>query len=315
MFFTCVPQSTVAVIERCGRFSRFGEPGCNCTCCCIGDNVRGYVSLRIKQLDVRVETKTRDNVFLTLSVSVQYQVVESSMYDAYYKLGNTEQQINSWVFDVVRAKVPRMTLDNVFEGKEEIAGAVSEELTKVMSNFGYAIHKALVTDIDPSPKVKEAMNSILAAQRMRLATEESAAADAIKVIKAAEASKVKTIMAAEGEAEAKFLSGQGMARQRQAIVEGLRESVVGFQAGVQDISALDVISLMMLTQYYDTIKEVGQNPGTKTLFLNNAPNSASDMMQQIRDGFLQGSSGAMDAPGSQSAHRQARDAALGYPTR
>lgn len=276
MCCTCVDQSSVRVIEQCGKYSRIAYPGFNCVCCCIGEQVAGGLSLRIQQLDVRCETKTKDNVFVDVVVSVQYQVVRESLYDAFYKLTDSRAQITSYVFDEVRATVPRMNLDDVFTSKEEIARAVKEELTKSMSGFGFVIIQTLITDIEPAAKVKAAMNEINAAQRMRLAAYEQAEADKIRIVKAAEA-----------DAESKYLAGQGIARQRQAIIAGLRESVQQFQSEVSDVNSRDVMELLLITQYFDTLKDIGMSGRSNTIFMPHSPGSVGGVSQEIRSGFMQ----------------------------
>lgn len=232
--------------------------------------------MRIQQLDVACETKTRDNVFVNVVVSVQYQVQRETIYDAFYKLTDSNSQIRSYVFDVVRSTVPKMNLDDVFTSKEEIASDVKSELTKSMSSFGYAIIQTLVTDIEPAAKVKQAMNEINAATRMRQAAYEKA-----------EAEKVKTVKAAEAEAEAKFLAGQGIARQRQAIVAGLRDSVLQFSNDVDGITNKEVMEMMMITQYFDTLKDVGTTGRSSAVFLPHQPSAVADVTAQVRNGFLQ----------------------------
>jgi len=239
--------------------------------------VAGTVSLRIQQLDVRCETKTKDNVFVTLVISVQYQVQREQIYDAFYRLTDSKQQISSHIFDVVRASVPKMNLDDVFEAKEEIAGNIKEELSKAMSGYGFCILHALVTDIEPAIKVKEAMNEINAARRHRVAAAEKAEAD-----------KVTRIKAAEADAESKFLQGQGVARQRQAIIAGLRDSVQDFSTSIPGIQSKDVLDLMLVTQYFDTLKDIGATNRSSTLFLPHSPGGIGDITQQIRGAFLQG---------------------------
>lgn len=235
--------------------------------------------MRIQQLDVSVETKTRDNVFVNIVVSVQYQVLKENVYDAFYKLTDSTSQIRSYVFDVVRSTVPKMNLDDVFTSKEEIAMDIKNELTKSMGSFGFAIVQTLVTDIEPARKVKDAMNEINAATRLRAAAVEKAEAEKITVVKAAEA-----------EAEAKFLAGQGIARQRQAIVAGLRESVVEFSSQVSNINNQEILSMMLMTQYFDTLKDVGTSAHNGTIFLPHQPGTIGDIASQIRDGMLQASS-------------------------
>ena len=211
--FFIVTQQTAAIVERFGKFKRVANAGLNWRIPLI-DRVAGRLSLRVRQLDVRVETKTKDNVFLFVIVSVQYYVIPEKIVDAFYKLQNPEAQITSYVYDVVRARVPGIKLDDVFETKDDIAQAVKLELEQIMDDFGYGIVKTLVTDIDPDANVKASMNQLNAAQRQRVAAVEEAEAEKIRVVKAAEA-----------EAESKALQGKGIADQRTAIVRGLEESV------------------------------------------------------------------------------------------
>jgi len=271
----------VAIIESCGKFEKIAHPGCNVLIPCIGQSVAGTISLRVQQLDVRCETKTKDNVFVTLVISVQYQVQKENIFDAFYKLTDSRQQISSYIFDVVRATVPKMNLDDVFEAKEQIAHDVKEELTKSMNAYGFLIIAALVNDIEPAPKVKEAMNEINAARRLRIAAAEKAEAEKVAVVKAAEA-----------EAEAKFLQGQGIARQRQAIIGGLRDSVKDFSENINDITSKDVLELMLITQYFDMLRDVGGQNKSSTLFLPHSPGGLGEISAQIRGAFLESSAAA-----------------------
>eukprot|EP00210_Caulerpa_lentillifera_P008209 g7838.t1 len=274
--YSCVDQGSIEIVERFGKFNRVAYPGFNCLYCWLGEMVSGRLNMRIQQLDVTVETKTRDNVFITLIVSVQYQVLKENVYDAFYKLTDSTSQIRSYVFDVVRSTVPKMNLDDVFVSKEEIASDIKTELTKSMGSFGFAIIQTLVTDIEPAKKVKDAMNEINAATRLRAAAVEKAEAEKITVVKKAEA-----------EAEAKYLSGQGVARQRQAIIAGLRESVLEFSTQVDNINNQEILSMMLMTQYFDTLKEVGTSGRNGTIFLPHQPGAIADISQQVRDGMLQ----------------------------
>ncbi|BDA49038.1 Hypersensitive-induced response protein 1 [Coccomyxa sp. Obi] len=283
--YSCVDNASVEVIERFGKFHRIAQPGYNCVCCCLGESVAGSLSLRVQQLDVRCETKTKDNVFVNVVVSVQYQVEKENLYSAFYKLTDSRSQITSYVFDVVRATVPKILLDDVFTTKEEIAHSVKEELTKSMSSFGFMIIQTLVTDIEPDMKVRAAMNEINAAQRMRVAAMEKA-----------EAEKVQVVKAAEGNAEAQYLQGVGVARQRQAIVNGLRDSIKNFSSDISDVSSRDVIEMMMITQYFDMLKDVGSSNRNSTVFLPHSPGSIADISSQIRNGVLQGTTGAPPPP-------------------
>ncbi|XP_020152331.1 hypersensitive-induced reaction 1 protein isoform X1 [Aegilops tauschii subsp. strangulata] len=273
-----VDQSTVAIKERFGKFEDVLDPGCHCVPWIIGSRVSGKLTLRLRQMDVRCETKTKDNVFVTIVASIQYRAMEDKANDAYYKLSNPKSQIQSYVFDVIRASIPKLQLDDVFEQKNDIAKSVEQELEKAMFAYGYEIVQTLIVDIEPDEKVKKAMNEINAAARMRVAANEKA-----------EAEKIVQIKRAEGEAEAKYLSGLGIARQRQAIVDGLRDSVLGFSGNVPGTSAKDVMDLVLLTQYFDTMKEIGASSKSSAVFLPHGPGAVADIASQIRNGFLQAS--------------------------
>jgi regulator of protease activity HflC (stomatin/prohibitin superfamily) len=269
-----VNQQTAAIVQRFGRFSRVAQPGLNFRIPMI-EMIAGRINLRVQQLDVKVETKTEDNVFVHVIVAVQYHVLPEKVYEAYYRLANANQQITAFVFDVVRARVPRIKLDDLFEKKDEIADAVKNELSHVMYDFGYGIVKALVTDIDPDHTVKEAMNAINAAQRMRIAATEKGEADRILKVKAAEA-----------EAQSKALQGKGIADQRRAIVDGLRESVDEFQKSVPGATAQDVMNLVLMTQYFDTLKEIGASSVSNTILIPHSPGSLSDLTSQMRTAMI-----------------------------
>lgn len=274
-----VDQSTVVVKEQFGKFDEVLEPGCHCLPWCLGYQVAGSLSLRVQQLDVRCETKTKDNVFVTVVASIQYRALAENAADAFYKLSNTKGQIQSYVFDVIRASVPRMGLDAAFEQKNEIAKAVEEELEKAMSAYGYEIVQTLIVDIEPDIHVKRAMNEINAAARLRVAANEKA-----------EAEKILQIKKAEGEAESKYLSGLGIARQRQAIVNGLRDSVLAFSENVPGTSARDVMDMVLVTQYFDTMKEIGATSKSSAVFIPHGPGAVKDVASQIREGLLQAES-------------------------
>lgn len=271
-----VDQQTIAIIERLGKFSRAATPGLNIKIPIL-EWVRGWLSLRIQQLDVLIETKTKDNVFVKVTVSVQYHVVPEKIYDAFYKLTDAKRQIESFVFDVIRAEVPKMTLDDAFEKKDNIAIAVKNELAGLMSDFGYDILKALVTNIDPDEKVKTAMNEINEQQRLRMAAQEKG-----------EAEKILRVKNAEAEAESMRLQGMGVANQRKAIIDGLKQSIQEFQEGVPGVSANDVMGLVMMAQYYDTLKEIGAKDKSSTILLPHSPGGLQDIATQLRDGVTVG---------------------------
>jgi regulator of protease activity HflC (stomatin/prohibitin superfamily) len=272
-FFT-VRQQSAAVVERFGRFSFIANPGLNLKIPFI-DRIAARISLRLQQLDVRVETKTEDNVFVTVMVAVQFFVRPERIYEAHYRLSNPEVQITSFVFDVVRARVPKLKLDDVFEKKDEIADAVRSEISAMMEEFGYGIIKTLVTDVEPDAHVKAAMNEINAAQRLRVAA-----------VERGEAERIMKVKAAEAEAESKALQGRGIADQRRAIVDGLRESIDDFQKAVPGASAQDVMNLVLMTQYFDTIKELGHNSKTNAILLPHSPGGLADLMSQVRNVFM-----------------------------
>jgi regulator of protease activity HflC (stomatin/prohibitin superfamily) len=263
---------SAGVVERFGKFNRVARPGLQFLLpwC---ETVR-LVDLQVRQAVVNVETKTKDNVFVTIPVSVQYQVVEAKVFDAYYKLSNPQSQIESYVFNSILGHVPTLTLDEAFEQMQQISGAVKRDLDEVMDNFGYNILRALVTDIVPDAKVKAAMNDINAAQREQIAAQARGEADKILKVKQAEA-----------EAESKALQGDGTARQRQAIIKGLQQSVEEFKGAVEGSTAKDVIAMVLMTQYFDTLREVGVTGKSSTIFLPSSPGTVNDMMTQILAGF------------------------------
>lgn len=272
-FFT-VNQQSVAIVERFGKFVRLAQPGLNMKIPFI-EQIRGQVSLRLIQLDVDVETKTEDDVFVKVTTSVQFRVLPEKVYAAFYTLYDAENQIQAFVFDVVRARVPKIRLDDVFSKKDEIADSVREELKDMMNEFGYDIIKALVTDINPDVKVKAAMNEINEAQRLRVAANERG-----------EAEKILKVKQAEAEAQSQILHGQGMAGQRKAIVDGLRESLNEMQAQITDMKTQDIMSLILMTQYFDTLKEMGVNGKTNTIMLPHSPSSTQDLYDQIRSSII-----------------------------
>ncbi|MGB6133115.1 MAG: SPFH domain-containing protein [Acidobacteriaceae bacterium] len=263
---------TAGIVERWGKFNRVAQPGLH-VLVPWAENVR-FIDLQINQADVSVETKTKDNVFVTIPVSVQYQVLQEKVFEAYYKLSLPQKQIESYVFNSILGHVPTLTLDEAFEQQAQISTAVKKELDAVMSEFGYNILKALVTDIVPDAKVKSAMNDINAAQREQTAAQARGEADKILKVKQAEA-----------EAESKALQGQGVARQRQAIIQGLQASVEQFKSAVEGSTARDVVAMVLLTQYFDTLRDIGTAGKSNTILLPNQPGTVNDLLTQIMAGF------------------------------
>ncbi|KAL5988577.1 HIR complex subunit [Asimina triloba] len=354
--FVQVEQSKVAIKEKFGKFDDVLQPGCHFLPWCLGSRIGGHLSLRVQQLDVKCETKTKDNVFVTVVASVQFRALAEKAADAYYKLSNTRAQIQAYVFDgmdmnlclklnfsdlangfvfilvqlieicagdlwfmsflfflllcvrcwprtcrldiflgkmrelergwveapglFIRASVPKLSLDETFEQKNEIAKVVEEELEKLIKpcHTGYEIVQTLIVDVEPDVLVKSAMNEINAAARKRIAANEKAEAD-----------KILQVKWAEGQAESKYLSGLGIARQRQAIIDGLRDSVLSFSSNVPGTSAKDVMDMVLVTQYFDTMKEIGASSKSSSVFIPHGPGAVKDIGQQIRDGLLQAS--------------------------
>jgi regulator of protease activity HflC (stomatin/prohibitin superfamily) len=272
-FFT-VNTAQVAVITRFGRFLRVANPGLNWKVPFI-DAVAGMISLRVNQINLTMETKTKDNVFVTIPISVQNRVRPEKVYDAFYKLSNPVEQIQSYVEQVILGHVPGMTLDEVFASQSGIAAAVKQELDADMATFGFEIVNVLVTDIVPDAKVKSAMNDINAAQREQVAANARGEAEKILVVKKAEA-----------EAESKALQGKGIADQRKAIIQGLQTSIEQFRGVVGDATTAEVMQLVMVTQYFDTLKSIGELDKSNTLFLSHSPGSVREMSDQIMQSVL-----------------------------
>ncbi|WP_341658985.1 SPFH domain-containing protein [Blattabacterium cuenoti] len=270
-FIFIVNQETAAILERMGKFHSIRYAGLNFKIP-IMDNIIGKLTLKIQQLDVLVDTKTKDNVFVKVKVSVQFKVIKDKVYEAFYKLDNSHAQITSYIFDVVRAEVPKMRLDDVFERKDHIALAVKGELEGSMLNYGYSIIKALVTDLDPDEQVKLAMNRINTAEREKVAAEYQAEADRIKIVAKAKA-----------EAESKKLQGKGTADQRREIARGILESVeVLNNIG---INSQEASALIVVTQHYDTLQSMGESGNTNLILLPNSPGSASEMLNNMITSF------------------------------
>ena len=274
--FYTVQQQSRAIIERFGKYRYTAKPGLNFKVPYI-DYVVQRVSLRVQQLPVEVETKTLDNVFVKLFVAVQFRVIEGNEADSFYKLQDHVEQIKSYVLDVVRAKVPKMTLDEVFEKKDDVGLAVKSELDVSMKIYGFEIPNALVTDVNPADNVKSAMNDIQTQQRLQVA----AAAKG-------EANKILVVKNAEAEAESKRLQGEGIAKERRAIVDGLRESIAAFTEQVGGVSAPDVLKLVLMTQYFDTLKEIGVSAGSKVILMPHSPGGMTDVAEQLREAIITG---------------------------
>ena len=269
--FFIVKQQSAAVVERFGKFVSVRQSGLQLKIPII-DSVAGRLSLRIQQLDVVVETKTKDDVFVKLKVSVQFKVIKEKVYDAFYKLDNPGDQITSFIFDVVRAEVPKLILDDVFLKKDDIAIAVKSELQDAMTEYGFQIIKTLVTDIDPDAQVKESMNRINASEREKVAAQFEG-----------EAQKILIVEKAKAEAESKRLQGQGIADQRREIARGLEDSVKVLN-GV-DINSQEASALIVVTQHYDTLQSVGAEANSNLILMPNSPQAGSEMLNNMVASF------------------------------
>lgn len=267
-----VKQQTIAILERFGKFNSLKGPGLHFKIPVL-DRIAGKINLKIQQLDVLVETKTYDDVFVKMKVSVQYMILKDSVYEAFYKLQNPQDQITSYVFDTVRAEVPKMKLDDVFVRKDDIANAIKRELGEAMNDYGYGIVKALVTDIDPDEEVKISMNRINASEREKIAAEYEG-----------EAERIRIVAKAKAEAESKRLQGQGIADQRREIAKGLEDSVeILNKVG---INSQEASALIVITQHYDTLQAVGESTNSNLILLPNNPSSASNMLTDMTASFI-----------------------------
>ena len=269
--FFMVKQQSAAIVERFGKFVAVRQSGLQIKIPII-DIVAGRLSLRIQQLDVVVETKTKDDVFVKLKVSVQFKVIKDKVYDAFYKLDNPADQITSFIFDVVRAEVPKLILDDVFLKKDDVAIAVKSELQDAMTEYGFQIIKTLVTDIDPDAQVKESMNRINASEREKVAAQFEG-----------EAQKILIVEKAKAEAESKRLQGQGIADQRREIARGLEDSVKVLN-GV-DINSQEASALIVVTQHYDTLQSVGAEANSNLILMPNSPQAGSEMLNNMVASF------------------------------
>lgn len=264
-----VRQQTVAIIERFGKYQTTSTSGIHIRLPFGIDKIAARIQLRLLQSEVVVETKTKDNVFVTLNVATQYRVNEQNVTDAYYKLMRPEAQIKSYIEDALRSSVPKLTLDELFEKKDEIALEVQHQVAEEMSTYGYIIVKTLITKVEPDAEVKQSMNEINAAQRKRVAAQELANAD-----------KIKIVTAAEAEAEKDRLHGVGIAQQRKAIVDGLAESIQELKDANVGMTEEQIMSILLTNQYLDTLNTFAAK-GNQTLFLPNHPEGIEDIRTQI----------------------------------
>ncbi len=274
-FFT-VETGQVAIVQRLGKFARVAGPGLNWKPPLIEAVVR-RVSMKVQQFDVQVETKTQDNVFVQIPVSIQYKVLPDGVESAFYKLSDPVKQIESMVYNVVLGHVPKMKLDDTFLNQADIASDLRDNLDGSMKEYGYSIVKVLISDIVPDQKVKAAMNDINAAQREREAT-----------VSRAETNKLLLVKQAEAEAESKRLQGEGIANQRKAIIAGLKDSVEDFAKTVPGSTPQDVMQLVLMTQYFDTLKEIAANDHSNTILIPHTPNNLTDLFGQIRNAIVAG---------------------------
>lgn len=264
-----VRQQTVVIIERFGKYQTISGSGMHVRLPFGIDKIAARIQLRLLQSEIVVETKTKDNVFVTLNVATQYRVNEQNVTDAYYKLMRPESQIKSYIEDALRSSVPKLTLDELFEKKDEIALEVQHQVAEEMTTYGYIIVKTLITKVEPDAEVKQSMNEINAAQRKRVAAQELAEAD-----------KIKIVTAAEAEAEKDRLHGVGIAQQRKAIVDGLAESITELKEANVGMTEEQIMSILLTNQYLDTLNTFASK-GNQTIFLPNTPNGVDDIRTQI----------------------------------
>lgn len=281
----CIEQGSVGLHERFGKFLGDVEPGCMFLVPCV-DRVH-RINCRVQALTVRCESKTEDNVFVHVDVCVQYRVKNAQ--DYHYKLDSPNKQITAYVFDVIRAEVPKLTLDLLFLEKTQLSHAVKDQLDHDMTKYGVEIINTPVTDIDPDKNVKKSLNEMNTQKNLKMAMTEKAEADAIVQIKRAEATGAEMRIKAEADAEAKYQAGLGLSRQRKAIVDGLAESVQIFQEGVPGVNPQTVMDLIMITQYFDMMEKIGcaETRGTNTLFIPNNPGQVRSIQEQLRQGMLE----------------------------
>ena len=282
-----VQTGTVKIVERFGKYSHVAHPGLNWLMCCT-DGTVGPISLKLEEMRVQCKTKTKDDVFILIQVSVQYQILPQKVYDAYYKLSKPKQQIEAFVFDVVRSEVPKATLDEIFVLKEKLQNKIREQLRENMSQFGYQIIAAPVTNIDPDASVKAAMNAKQTEVRRAEADETRARSEKVDKILRAEAEAEKIRIEAQARADQKYLQGQGLSRQRTAIIEGLQDSVTKFKEGMPEVETTAVMDLILLTQYLDTLKDIGCANNSSTVFVPSNPSCVKDIVGQMRQGILEG---------------------------
>jgi regulator of protease activity HflC (stomatin/prohibitin superfamily) len=274
-FFT-VETAQVAIVQRLGKFARVAGPGLNWKTPYLEMVVR-RLSMKVQQFDVQVETKTQDNVFVQIPVSIQYKIIPEGVESAFYKLSDPVKQIESMVYNVVLGHVPKMKLDDTFLNQADIASDLRDNLDASMKEYGYSIVKVLISDIVPDQKVKAAMNDINAAQREREAT-----------VSRAETNKMLLVKQAEAEAESKRLQGEGIANQRKAIIAGLKDSVEDFAKTVPGSTPQDVMQLVLMTQYFDTLKDIAANDHSNTILIPHTPNTLTDLFAQVRNAIIAG---------------------------
>jgi len=271
-----IPERQSWVIQRLGKFNRIARPGFKLRIPII-ESVASKENLKIQQLDVDVETKTNDDVFVILKISVQYRIINNKVYEAFYELEDPHGQIASYIFDEVRAEVPKLPLDDVFAKKDDIAIAVRDNISAQMEQYGYKIVKTLITDINPDELVKASMNKINAATREKEAA-----------VQEAEAEKIRIVKRAEAEADSKRLSGEGIAKQRLEIVRGFKESVEDFQKALQEVDPQEIMQFVLMTQYFDTLTAIGANENNNTVMVPHTPGGMKDFQNQIIQGTFIG---------------------------
>ncbi|KEG07108.1 hypersensitive-induced response protein 1-like [Trypanosoma grayi] len=272
---TTVGQSEVAVLETCGRFNTIAGPGCHCVL--PWTYKAGTLSMRLREHHFMIRSKTKDNVFVTLKLTINVQVVPDRVDAAFYGLEEPLSIIQSYVENSVEAKIPLYNLEALFIERGTISQQLKNETDAIMEVYGWDIVSALITEIDPGDEMTEAINSIQKYQRLRVAA-----------VDEAETKKMQRVRAAEALCESRRLAGQGLAEQRKAIVAGLRKSVEVMRHDANGLNNEDVLNLLLINQYYDTMKSVAENSGGSLLIIDGAGG-----LDAMAKGLRKGASNAM----------------------
>ncbi len=269
-----VGQQEAVIVQRLGKFQKVARAGLHFIIPFVDIRV-GRVNLRIRELDIPGQFKTRDNVFVDIMIRVQYSILPERVADAYYKLTAPEQQITAFVLNTVRGEVAKMELREIFEHQDSVGDAVNQQLSLRMAEFGFEIHNSLVNEIQPASEVVRSLNAVMASENAKKAAQNEG-----------EAHKLKTVLQAEADAEAKRLQGEGIAKQREAIVGGLSVSVESLKKAMPNADANDLMRLVLMNQYFDALRDISSGDKTKVIFVPTAPNSMNSYADQLMQGMM-----------------------------